>query len=118
MLYNNIWKVSWKEEDIDYKTLINDYKKHIHNGLILQEIINNDLDTNIYPDINDTIFISCENKRIIRCSILAINIVGKFENKYSKHKTETLTNYNLLKFQQVYTDDTFMKTSKKMWELN
>ena len=82
MLYNNIWKVSWNEKDIDYKTLINDYQTRIHNGLILQEIDDSDLDINVYPDINDTVFITCENKRIIRCSILAINIVGKFEDKY------------------------------------
>ena len=118
MLYNNIWKVSWNKEKIDYKLLINDFKNRIHNGLILQEIKDSDLNGNVYPDINDTVFISCENKRIIRCSILVTNIVGKFEDKYTIKKQEELTNYNLLKIQQIYVDDTFMKTSKKIWEEN
>lgn len=118
MLYNNIWKVSWKKEEIDYKTLMNDVKDNIHNGLILQKINNNDLINNIYPDINDTVFISCENKRIIRCIIIAVNIIGKFEDKYTLIKEEKLINYNLLKIQQIYLDETFMKTSKKIWEEN
>ena len=118
MLYNNIWKVSWKKEEIDYKMLIDDFKNHIHNGLILQKIDDSDLTGNIYPDINDTVFISCENKRIIRCIILAINIIGKFEDKYTLIKEEELTNYNLLKIQKIYLDETFMKTSKKIWEEN
>ena len=33
-------------------------------------------------------------------------------------KEEELTNYNLLKIQQIYLDETFMKTSKKIWEEN
>ena len=118
MLYNNIWKVSWKGENVDYNLLIDDFKKRIHNGLILQEIVDSELDGCVYPDINDVVFISCENKRIMRCSILITNIVGKFEDKYTKKETKELTNYNLLKIQQVYTDYSFMKTNKKLWALN
>ena len=118
MLYNNIWKVSWKEENIDYNLLIDDFKKRIHNGLILQEIDDSELDGYVYPDVNDVVFISCENKRIMRCSILVTDIAGKIEDKYTKKPVKELKNYNLLKIQQVYVDNSFMKTNKKIWALN
>ena len=118
MQYNNIWKVSWKEENIDYNLLIDDFKNRIHNGLILQEIDDSELDGYVYPDANDVVFISCENKRIMRCSILVKDIVGKIEDKYTKKPVEEIKNYNLLKIQQVYVDNLFMKTNKKIWVLN
>tara|TARA_Y100000591_G_C21507485_1_gene533021 strand:+ start:313 stop:669 length:357 start_codon:yes stop_codon:yes gene_type:complete len=118
MIYNNIWKVSWKEENVDYNLLIDDFKNRMHTGLILQEINDSELDGCVYPDINDVVFISCRDKRIMRCSILVTNIVGKFEDKYTKKEKKELTNYNLLKIQQVYTDNFFMKTNKKIWALN
>ena len=96
MIYNNIWKVSWKDENIDYFLLINDFKNRIHNGLILQEIDDSELDGYVYPDANDTVFITCNNTRIIRCTILVTNIVGKFKDKYIKKEKKELTNYNLL----------------------
>ena len=64
------------------------------------------------------VFISCENKRIMRCSILVKDIVGKIEDKYTKKPVEEIKNYNLLKIQQVYVDNLFMKTNKKIWVLN
>ena len=118
MRYNNIWKVSWKEEDVDYNLLIDDFKNSIHTGLILQEINDSELEGCVYPDVNDVVFISCEDKRIMRCSILARNIVGKFEDKYTKKEKKELSSYNLLKIQQVYKDNSFMKTNKKCWALN
>lgn len=118
MLYNNIWKVSWQKENIDYNLLINDYKNGIHNRLILQEIKKNEFNENIYPDVNDTVFITCENKRILKCYILVTNIVGIFEDKYTLKKRNETTTYNLLKIQQIYTDCILMKTSNKIWEQN
>ena len=84
MQYNNIWKVFWKEENIDYNLLIDDLKNRTHNGLILQEIDDSELDGYVYPDANDIVFISCENKRIMKCCILVTDIVGKIEDKYTK----------------------------------
>tara|TARA_B100000575_G_C23125016_1_gene651659 strand:- start:2164 stop:2523 length:360 start_codon:yes stop_codon:yes gene_type:complete len=117
MIYNNSWIVSWTEENIDYNLLINDFRNRLHNGLILQEINENELDEYIYPDINDIVFISCKDKIILKCSILVINIIGKFEDKYRKKEEKELKNYYLLKIKKVYEDNLFMKTKKKIWVL-
>tara|TARA_Y100000741_G_scaffold99818_1_gene74103 strand:- start:532 stop:882 length:351 start_codon:yes stop_codon:yes gene_type:complete len=115
MLYNNIWHVSWNKNEYNFEKLIEDFKKKEHNGLIMQE--KGLIDEIIEPDVNDTVFISCNNIKILRCIIISINIKCNVRDKYSIKNDSEIKNYNLIKIQQIYNDEMYMKNQKNIWKL-
>ena len=118
MQYSNIWKLSWKNTDYDYDKMMDDFRDYKFNGMFLEK---ESVDININLMKNDIVFISCNNKRLMRCIILETNISCINENIYMKNITgenKFFCNHCLLKIQQIYKDPVFMKTSNKLWELN
>jgi hypothetical protein len=72
-----IWKVTWNPKLYNYKKLIDDIQNNRHCGYIKQS--KGMANMKVIPQIGDTIFISCNKLKIMKCEVISNFITNKDE---------------------------------------
>ena len=117
MEMENFWLVTWNPKLYDYQRLIDDFKK----GKIKKIIQSKGMAKMIYvPQINDTVYVSCHKKKIMKCKVLTIfkrgtdQIMDKYNLGLVRKHTEN-NQYLTMEILEVYDEPEYMKGYQRTW---
>lgn len=112
-----IWQVTWNPKLYDYKKLIEDYQNGRHTGYIKQS--KGRAKMCLTPQIGDTVYISCDKKKIMKCKVVSNFVINEDEinDSYCKGiRNHTLNNTFLeIKIIQIYTNQELLLGYQRTW---